>query len=109
MVPLAPAAIAMPMNREAQQTHIYICQHDHCMAFALIKDGKYAFAQFSNDDVPDPVADVWSVRDGAVPQHMSVRDVHEHEAVTVSGAKLMPKLYGLLNQLIAGAAQPKAA
>ncbi len=110
LVPLAPAvAVAVPANRQAPQVLIDVFEYDFFTAFTLIKNGKYVSATFRNNNLLYPADGVWDVKDGAVPFHTSVRDAHEHEAVTVSGAKLMPKLYKLLDDLIADTLQPKTA
>ena len=95
----------------ARRTKQYICvtQFDHYVSFALIKDGKCAFAQFRNNDVPDPVDGVWWVRDGAQPMHTSVRMANPVETVNVDGTRYTPKLYNILNALIASGEVMKAA
>ncbi len=109
LVPLAPAATAAPANRQAPQVLIDVFEYDFFTAFTLIKNGKYVSATFRNNNLLYPADGVWDVKDGAQLLYSNVRDVRSRETVTVSGAKLMPKLYALLDDLIADTLQPKTA
>jgi hypothetical protein len=90
---------------EKKPEFICITEFEHCTSFALVADGKYAFAQFSNNDVPDPVDGVWGVRQGAKAKHVSVRKANWDETVRVDGAKFMPGLMEQLRALLAAPAK----